>query len=92
MENKIKTGVYKATLGEFKGAAIFVIDVSDDEEFVESVVSIFNPDTADLHELSFEEWYEISEADGLAWQQEIPVEVKDAFLNRSSHAHLKGLT
>lgn len=87
----IQTGVYRSTLGDFKGAAIFLIDTQEPDAEQPTYLTLFNPENNGVHELTLREWQELVELDGLVWQQEIPLEIKDQFLNRHSFAHLQGL-
>ncbi|WP_130537365.1 hypothetical protein [Thiomicrorhabdus indica] len=87
----LKTGIYKSTRGDFTGAALFIMDISDGEDNQPVYLTIFNPENNGVHEITPTEWQELAEADGLEWQQEIPLDVKDQFLNRHSFAHLQGL-
>lgn len=89
--SEIYPGIYQATIGQFKGAAIFLIDTSDVEEAQPVYLTIFNPEDNAVHEVTPAEWQEIVEMDGLQWQQAIPEKVKDQFLNRHSFAHIQGL-
>lgn len=92
INEKIKTGVYKATKGEFIGAALFLMDASEEENHPYDFLTVFNPESKQSHEITYEDWMEMTNLDGLEWVEEIPVAVQDAFLNKSSIAHLKGLT
>lgn len=92
MSEEIKAGIYKVTQGEFSGAAILVMDVSTPDEAEFCYLTIYNPETKDSHELTEFDWQEMSEVDGLEWQQEIPEEIKDEFLFKKSFASIPGLT
>lgn len=89
--NTLKPGVYKSTKGDFAGAALFIVDVSDSEDNQPIYLTIFNPENNGVHEITPLEWEELAEIDGLQWEQDIPIEIKDQFLNRHSFAHLQGL-
>ena len=86
-----KIGVYKATTGEFAGAAMFLVDVNtpDESEFI--YFTIFNPESEATHELTEQDWQEITQADGLEWTEELPLEIKDKFLFKKSFAGIAGL-
>ena len=86
-----KLGIYKATAGEYAGAAIFLVDVANPDESDFIYFTIFNPESEDTHELTEQDWQEISEADGLKWESEIPLEIKDKFLFKKSFAGISGL-
>jgi len=86
-----KVGIYKATAGDFAGAAIFLMDVSTPDESEICFFTIFNPETEEAHELTEQDWMDISAADSLEWQEEIPLEIKDKFLFKKSFAGIAGL-
>jgi len=91
MKTEIKPGIYQATKGEFSGAALMVIAVTDSEQTGNLYLSIYNPENKESHELTQFDWQEMTDADGLEWVSEIPVEIQDEYLNKDSVAHLKGL-
>jgi CRISPR/Cas system CSM-associated protein Csm4 (group 5 of RAMP superfamily) len=86
-----KLGVYQATIGDFKGGAIFLMDVSTPDESEFCFMTIFNPESEEAHELTERDWNEICEADGLVWKEEISEEIKDKFLFKKSFAAISGL-
>lgn len=87
----VETGVYQSTIGQFKGAAIFLIDASDAHDGQPLYLTIFNPEDNAVHEMTTLEWQELVKIDGLQWKQPIPEAIQDQFLNRHSFAHLQGL-
>lgn len=86
-----KPGIYLVTQGEYKDAAIFLIEISDPEESDFTYMTIFNPETEDSHEVSSEEWLVMAEEDGLKWQSDIPNEIKDIYLKGGNFAAIDGL-
>jgi len=88
--NEYKTGVYMVTQGQFEGAALFLIEISDPEESDFTYMTIFNPESEESHEVAFDEWLEMAKQDGLTWKSEIPNEVKDKYL-KGSFALIDGL-
>jgi len=81
--NEHKPGIYLVTLGQYKGAAIFLIEVSEPEESDFIYMTIFNPESNDSHEISLDEWLLMIKEDGLEWKSDIPNEVKDMYLKGS---------
>ncbi|MBF6056884.1 MULTISPECIES: hypothetical protein [Thiomicrorhabdus] len=92
MSENIKTGIYEVTVGEYVGAAILLMDVSDPEESEFVYLTIFNPDTGEDHEITNDEWKEMVQEDGLQWIEDIPDEIKDQYLFKQSHANIADLT
>ncbi|WP_040725036.1 hypothetical protein [Thiomicrorhabdus sp. Kp2] len=78
-----KPGVYEVTHGDYQGAAIFLIEVSEPEESEFVYMTIFNPGSEESHEISFDEWVVMVDEDGLIWRSEIPDEIKDMYLEGS---------
>lgn len=91
MNDQLKTGVYKATKGDYEGAALFLMDVSTPEESEFTYLTIFNPESNESHELTMLDWEEMVKLDGLEWVDDVSIEIKDQYLNRASFAHLEGL-
>jgi hypothetical protein len=85
-----KPGIYLVSQGQFKGAAIFLIEVSDPAESEFVYMTIFNPESKESHEISFDEWLQMVNEDGLNWSSEIPDEVKDMYL-KGSFSLIEGL-
>lgn len=79
--NDFKPGVYEVTLGDYKGATLYLMHVSqpEDSEFI--YLTIYNPGSNDCHEVEHEEWLEMVDEDGLSWYSEIPEDIKQDFLN-----------
>ena len=75
-----KPGIYRVTQGQYQGAALFLIEVSDPEESEFTYLTIYNPDSKESHEVTSEEWLVMAKEDGLVWAEEIPDEVKDEYL------------
>ncbi|MDX1352254.1 MAG: hypothetical protein R3254_04525 [Thiomicrorhabdus sp.] len=75
-----KPGIYEVTHGEYQGAAIFLVEVSEPEESDFIYMTIFNPGTEENHEISFEEWLVMVDEDGLVWRSDIPNDIKDKYL------------
>ncbi|WP_319379655.1 hypothetical protein [Thiomicrorhabdus sp.] len=92
MGSNTKTGIYQVTMGEYVGAAILVMDVSDPQESDFTYLTIYNPDSGDEHEITHDEWQLMVKEDGLEWKQEIPNEIKDQYLFKQSHANIADLT
>jgi len=86
----VKPGIYLVTKGQYEGAAIFLIEVSEPEESEFVYMTIFNPENEGSHEISFDEWNIMTKEDGLTWNSEIPDEVKDLYL-KGNIALIKGL-
>lgn len=76
-------GIYEVTQGEYQGAALFLIDVSEPEDSEFVYLSIYNPDSKDTHEIVLDEWIEMMNEDGLKRVADIPDEIKDEFLTGS---------
>ena len=53
-------------------------------------MTIFNPESEESHEISFDEWMIMNNEDGLTWNAVIPDEVKDLYL-KGSFSLIKGL-
>lgn len=83
-------GIYLVTKGQYEGAAIFLIEVSEPEEDEVAYMTIFNPESEESHEIPFDEWMVMNNEDGLTWNTAIPDEVKDLYL-KGSFALIKGL-
>ena len=78
--DKYPLGIYEVTQGEYKGAALFLIDVSEPEDSEFVYLSIYNPESKDTHEIVLDEWIEMVNEDGLKRASDIPDEIKDEFL------------
>ena len=83
-------GIYLVTKGQYEGAAIFLIEISEPEESEFVYMTIFNPESEESHEISFEEWMVMNNEDGLTWSSEIPDDIKDLYL-QGSFSLIKGL-
>lgn len=79
-EESQKPGIYEVTQGQYQGAAIFLIEVSEPEESEFIYLTIYNPDSKESHEISLDEWNLMLAEDGLTWKQDIPDEIKDQYL------------
>ena len=80
MSSDIATGIYEVTQGEYKGAAIFLIEVSEPEESEFVYLTIYNPDTEESHEVTLDAWNVMCTEDKLERVSDIPEEIKDKFL------------
>lgn len=81
LQDEFKPGVYRVTQGQFKDAAIFLVEVSDPEESDFTYMTIYNPDSKESHEVTSEEWQIMAKEDALVWDSEIPNEIKDAYIS-----------
>ena len=90
IKNGFKTGVYKVTQGEYIDAALFVMEINQPEESEFTYVTVYNPDSADSHEIPMDEWKVIADEDGLVWDSELPDDVKDQYLS-GSMSEMEGL-
>ena len=78
--NEFKPGVYEVTQGQYQGAALFLVEVSEPEESEFIYMTVFNPESEESHEISSAEWLAMVKEDGLSWKSGIPDEVKDMYL------------
>ena len=79
-QQEFPTGIYKVTKGEYSGAALFLVEVSDPEESEFVYLTIYNPDSEESHEITLDEWKIMLDEDDLEWIEEIPEEIKDQYL------------
>ncbi|WP_029407550.1 hypothetical protein [Thiomicrorhabdus sp. Milos-T2] len=78
--NEFKPGVYEVTQGQYQGAALFLVEVSEPEESEFIYMTAFNPESEESHEIYSEEWTAMVIEDGLSRKEDIPDEIKDMYL------------
>jgi len=79
-QQEFPTGIYEVTQGEYTGAAIFLVEVSDPEESEFVYLTIYNPESKESHEITFDGWKLMQTEDGLKWADEIPEKIKDQYM------------
>lgn len=74
-------GIYEATQGEYIGATVYLVNVTqtDEEDFV--FLTILNPELGVCYEISFEEWSLMQHEDSLKLIGEIEDDIMTKYQN-----------